>query len=143
MRFKDAVSRLFRRPQEEPAVAPRFVAHVSARLVLRLTFESAGGRADHLFGGTMNISETGVAVLVPSPAVGPHLIKVGDEFQATLDIYPLGVVTMRCQVARVEGPERAEGFDTVLGLKITEMGHRDRALYLEYIGTRGWEGVNE
>lgn len=143
MRIKDAVLRLFRRPSDEFRDAPRFVAHASARLVLRLSLESAGGSAQHLFGGTLNIGEMGVAVLVPSPAVGSHLITEGDELQAALDIHPLGVVMMRCQMARVRRLERPVGFNTMLDLKIAEMGHKDRALYLEYIGTQGREGVEK
>jgi hypothetical protein len=143
MKIKDVLRGLFRRLGEETRSAPRFVAHASARLVLRLTREDAKGSANHLFGGTLNISETGLAVLVPSSAVGSHLISEGDELQAALDIHPLGVVMMRCEVARVGRLERSVGFNTVLGLKITEMNHKDRALYLEYIGTRGWEGVEQ
>lgn len=88
----------------------------------------------------MNISETGPTVLTPSLAAGTHLITEGSELQVALDIYPQGVVTMRCLVVRIERLEQADGFN-MLGLRITQMNHADRALYLEYIGTHGWERV--
>lgn len=142
MKMKDMIRRFFRRSAHGAHVAPRFVAHVNTRLVLRLSLERPGGGNDqHLIGGTLNISETGLAVLTPTLAAGADLITEGSELRVTLDIYPQGVVTMRCVVVRIERLEQDDEFNNILGLRITQMSHADRALYLEYIGTRGWESV--
>ena len=141
MKTKDMIRRLFRRPADEPEVAPRLVAHINARLVLRLSVERDGGDNHQIVGGTLNISETGLAVVIPSLADGARLITEGSELQVTLDIYPQGVVRMQCTVVRIEPLEQADEFNKILGLKITQMSHADRALYLEYIGTLGWERV--
>jgi len=65
----------------------------------------------------------------------------GTELKILLDLHPLGTVEMDGLVARVEAMEEGERSGYLLGLKITEMSNDDRALYLEYIGTRGWERV--
>jgi hypothetical protein len=44
-------------------------------------------------------------------------------------------------VIRVERAGEAGRPGYILGVRITGMSGGDRALYLEYIGTRGWERV--
>jgi hypothetical protein len=61
--------------------------------------------------------------------------------KVALDLHPLGTVEMEGLVARVEAAGGEETPGHVLGVKITRMGDGDRALYLQYIGTEGWERV--
>jgi len=137
-------SLLRRTPAADEQAAPRFVVSTPAHLVVGIADARAmhsAGTGRKLIGGTHNISASGLAVLVPSLDTGSRAIMEGTELKILLDLHPLGTVEMDGLVARVEAMEEGERSGYLLGLKITEMSNDDRALYLEYIGTRGWERV--
>lgn len=133
---------LFRRPSPEPPIAPRVVVHIAAELLLYLAPDDPVDESHKLVAGTHNLSETGLAVLTSSLIIGNTLIPEGSPLRLALDLYPLGVVKMGVEVVRIERlAEEGQQFNNLLGLKITQMSHQDRARYLEYIGTAGWERV--
>lgn len=137
-RFLDSISSLLRRtPEAEERPAPRFVVSAPARLLLSLSRE---GGHDKLIAATTNISASGLAVLVPHLYIGTLPVSEGSRLRITLDLHPLGTVVMETVVARVEAAG-GEGPGHILGMRITAMSEDDRALYLQYIGTRGWENV--
>lgn len=127
-----------RTPEAEERPAPRLVVSVPARLLMSL---SRGDGSQRVVAATLNVSASGLAVLVPDLYVGNRPVVEGARLKTTLDLHPLGTVGMEGLVARVEpsGEEGQPGH--ILGVRITEMGESDRALYLHYIGTNGWESV--
>lgn len=134
-----------RRSPEPPQIALHFVVSIPARLLVSISPESAarrsGGPSQTLIGATQNISESVLAVLVPSVNLGNGPISEGGELFLTLELHPLGVVEMSCLVAGIEKVTKGEEESYLLGLKITRMSADGHALYLEYIGTYGWEKV--
>jgi hypothetical protein len=128
---------LRRTPEAGEQAAPRFVVSVPARLLLSLSHEGGIGK---LVAATTNISASGLAVLVPHLYIGTLPVSEGGRLRITLDLHPLGTVGMEAVVARVEAAG-GEGPGHILGVRITAMSEDDRALYLQYVGTRGWENV--
>jgi hypothetical protein len=133
-----------RAPAQSAEAAPRFVVALSARLLLSISHdeEAAGGSTSQkLIASTQNISASGVAVIVPSLYVGNRPVGEGGAVRITLDLHPLRTVELRGLVVRVEAISEGERPGHLLGVKITGMSNDDRALYLEYIGARGWERI--
>ena len=148
----DTVKRFLRTilsPRRAPAradeAAPRFVVALPARLLLSISHEedtTDGSARSKLIGSTENISASGAAVIVPSLYVGSRAISEGCAVRITLDLHPSGTVEMSGVVVRHEALEDSERpGHYLLGVRITKMSHSDRALYLEYIGAKGWERV--
>jgi hypothetical protein len=143
-RFLRTVLSLRRAPAPAAEPAPRFVVALPARLLLSITHDeeaASGTTPQKLIGSTHNISASGVAVILPSLDVGHRAVGEGGAVRVTLDLHPLRTVELRCLVLRVEAITEGEQPGHLLGLKIVGMSNDDRALYLEYIGTRGWERV--
>lgn len=142
-RFLRTILSSRRAPPRPIEAAPRFVVAVPARLLLSISHEeeTGGSTPRKLVGSTHNISASGVAVIVASLYVGNRPVTEGGAVRITLDLHPLGTVEVRGRVARVEAFSEGERPGHLLGVKITDMSNDDRALYLEYIGTRGWERV--
>lgn len=121
-----------------PAAAPRFAVALPARLLLSLAPEGApAGR--RVIGSTLNVSETGLALVLPSPEAGGPGVSAGDRLDVQLEVYPAGVVGMMCEVVWHRPNEGGEGAGLVVGARISGMGHGDRARFLEYLATHGWE----
>lgn len=124
-RILDSVKSLLRRPpvaEEQPA--PRFVVSVPARLLTSLSHAGGPGK---VVAATVNISASGLAILVPNLYVGTRPVGEGSELKITLDLHPLGTVEMKGLVVRVETAGEGERTGHVLGVRITRMGEGDRA----------------
>ena len=118
----------------ERRVAPRFAVGLDARLLLTIT----AGRGARLVGATLNVSEAGLAVVLPGS--GHRAAGEGSRLHIRLELFPDGVVEMEGVVVhREECDEGDPSRGSVVGVRITGMSHGDRARYLEYLGTRGWE----
>jgi hypothetical protein len=65
----------------------------------------------------------------------------GSGLRITLDLHPFGTVDMDGLVAHVEAAAGEHAPVHILGVRISHMSEDDRALYLQYIGTKGWESV--
>jgi hypothetical protein len=127
---------LFEREPDDRRSAARVVVAAPARLLAGLSLDG-----QKIVAATVNLSAAGLAVVVPSPHIGTRPISKDDRLRITLDLHPLGIVEMIGLVRRVEGAEEGVRYGHVLALKIVQIGHLERALYLEYLGTRGWESV--
>lgn len=122
----------------ETAAAPRFAVFLPVRLLLSIT--TGGAREGRrTVASTLNVSETGLALMLPMFEIGGRKLSVGTMLDVQLDIYPAGVVSMTCEVVwhRLYQTEAAKG--DIVGLRITDMNHTDRARFLEYLATHGWE----
>jgi len=118
--------------------APRFAVFLPARLLLSVTPSGAPvGRRS--IASTVNVSETGLAIALPAHGWGGRRVAAGDRLDVELDIYPSGVVAMTCEVVWHRPFEAESRAGHLAGVKITEMSHTDRARYLEYLATHGWE----
>ena len=113
-RILGSIKSLLRRaPEADEQPAPRFVVCVPARLLLSLSHDSSPGK---VIASTVNISASGLAVLVPHLYVGSHRLSEGDGLQLTLDLHPLGTVEMTGLVARVEATQEVESPECLLGV---------------------------
>jgi PilZ domain len=138
-RILDSIRSFMRRtPEAEEQPAPRFGVSVHARLLLSLSHADGPGK---VIASTLNISASGLAVLVPDRYVDTRPVTEGSGLRITLDLHPFGTVEMDGLVARVEAAAGEQAPVHILGVKITHMSEDDRALYLQYIGTKGWESV--
>jgi PilZ domain len=119
-------------------------AQVQARLLLSVSLapEAQERAADalrpaKLIGGTRNLSETGLAIVLPSIHIGSSLIIEEDcALRIVLDIYPAGLVemdTVAVHHRRLEEKEGAVGH--LVGVRITGMSDSDRARYLAYLAS--------
>jgi hypothetical protein len=81
-----------------------------------------------------------VGVLVPHLYIGNWPVSEGSGLRITLDLHPLGTVGVEAVVARVEAAGE-QGPGHILGVRITAMSEDDRALYLQNVGTKGWDSV--
>jgi hypothetical protein len=119
-------------------------AQIEARLLLSVSLTGVDvaaperpERPSKLIGSTRNLSENGLAIVLPSLRIGSGLITdEGHTLRIVLDIYPAGLVEMDATVAhhRPLG-EKEKTMGHLLGLSITGMSESDRARYLEYLGT--------
>lgn len=88
-----------------------------------------------LIGSTLNVSETGLAIVVPSLRIqDSHIDKEDCRLLVMLDIYPAGVVEMETEVVHWrEFKEKETDVRYLVGVRITKMSHDDRARYMEYL----------
>jgi hypothetical protein len=127
----------------------RQVPRCEARLQVSLRFEpsTAGENAQEevvvavganeraeITGETINLSETGLAVRVPSNQIGDRYLNVvGCMLRLTLEL-PAGTVQVRatpkwCQWSSSEGTARS----FIIGLRITEMSDEEWVLLVRYV----------
>jgi hypothetical protein len=121
----------------ELTTAPRFAAVLPARLLLNITPHGSPGR--RLIASTVNVSETGLAIALPSVELGGRRVSAGDRLDVELDIYPAGVIRMTCEVVWHNTFEAGPTTGYVVGTRIAGMSQDDRARFLEYLATHGWE----
>ena len=91
-------------------------------------------RLPTLNGHTLDISSTGLALVVPAIRIGEHYLA-GDErkLHVKLDL-PTGPVEMRVASVRYESLEESgEESGYVIGARITEMSDQHRASYNSYV----------
>lgn len=128
---------------DEPRRATRHEAQLDARLLF--TVSSADGEAGptaprilKLVGHTRNISETGLAFIVPSIRIGEQFAGViGSSMRITLYLLS-GHVEIHATPVRYEhlpasDPER--GY--LIGVRITEMADDEWVRMVEYVRTLG------
>ena len=121
--------------------APRRCAQHEARLQFSasLLSEKIGPRDDllppTLNGYTRDISETGLALIVPDVQIDEHRLTVSDRALRVMLEFPgapivLEATPVRCQSLALEGREK-EG--SLLCVRITQMSERDRASFTKYL----------
>src|ERR1043166_7350023 len=114
---------------------------VRARLSFTLSFSdprvntNGSRRLPTLDGHTLDVSTTGLALVVPAIRIGEHYLA-GDErlLHVKLEL-PNGPVEMKVATVRYESLEDESGY--LIGARIVEMSDSDRASFDKYLLSRG------
>lgn len=84
-----------------------------------------------LDGQTLDVSATGLALVVPAIRIGEHYLAGSDrKLHVKLEL-PTGPVEMKVASARYEGLEDDSGY--LIGAQILEMSDTDRASFEKYL----------
>ena len=118
----------------------RLKAQRQARLLFNISIigdESVESRTQliPLAGFTRDISETGLALIVPSLRSGDrYLVDEGCKLRVVLVDLPTGEVEIYATPVRyIQLPEPETGY--LIGVQITEMNENDRTRLLQYLKT--------
>lgn len=88
-------------------------------------------RLPSLDGHTLDVSATGLALVVPAIRIGEHYLAGEDrKLHVRLDL-PTGPVEMRVGTVRYESMEDEAGY--LIGARILEMSDSDRASFDKYV----------
>ena len=88
-------------------------------------------RLPTLVGHTLDVSSTGLALIVPAIRIGEHYLA-GDERKLHIKLeLPSGPVEMKVMTVRYESLEDDTGY--LIGARILEMGDADRASFGKYV----------
>ncbi len=129
--------------------APRYTTHLDAALILSVSVGAGAGgnRVDKEGGGlrlagyTRDISQTGLAIIVPAIHIGgQYLTSQNRMLEITLRL-PGGHIQLQATPVRYS-PLEEDAKDTgyVIGVRITSMPPRDRARYDAYLDKMKAEG---
>jgi hypothetical protein len=113
------------------------------RVRVRLTFtlsladprvgSNGARRLPSLDGHTLDISSTGLALVVPAIRIGEHYLAGNDrQLHVKLDL-PSGPVEMKVATVRYESLEDDTGY--LIGARILEMSDTDRVSFEKYVAT--------
>jgi hypothetical protein len=93
-------------------------------------------RLPKLDGHTLDISHTGLALIVPAIRIGEHYLAGADrKLHVKLDL-PSGPVEMKVATVRYESLEDSrEETGYLIGARILEMSDTDRATFEKYVAT--------
>ena len=113
---------------------------VRARLSFTLSLSdprvSSNGsrRLPRLNGHTLDVSLTGLALIVPAIRIGEHYLA-GDERKLHVKLeLPTGPVEMKLATVRYESlEENSEESGYLIGARIVDMSDQDRATYNSYV----------
>ena len=91
-------------------------------------------RIPTLNGHTLDVSSTGLALVVPAIRIGEHYLA-GDERKLHLKLeLPIGPVEMKVSTVRYESLEEgSEESGYLIGARIAEMSDQHRASYNSYV----------
>ena len=91
-------------------------------------------RLPRLNGHTLDVSSTGLALIVPAIRIGEHYLAGADrKLHVKLDL-PTGPVEMKVATVRYESLEESgEETGYLIGARIAEMSDQDRATYGSYV----------
>lgn len=110
---------------------------VSARLSFTLSLSdprvnsNGSRRLPKLDGHTLDVSMTGVALVVPAIRIGEHYLAGADrKLHVKLEL-PSGAVEMIVATVRYESLEDESGY--VIGARILEMSDADRVSFEKYV----------
>lgn len=135
-----------RRPSRTASTESRRAAQLDARLLFQLSphattdSNNTAAHARHgtlrLVGRTRNISETGIAFIVPTLRIGDDFARaIGSPLQITLYL-PSGHVEIRATPVRYEPLSTSSserGY--LIGVQITEMADDEWVRMVEYVRT--------
>ncbi|HET7114266.1 MAG TPA: PilZ domain-containing protein [Pyrinomonadaceae bacterium] len=116
----------------------------SKRVQTRLTFtlsisdprvnSNGSRRLPTLNGHTLDVSRTGLALIVPAIRIGEHYLAGADRKLHVKLALPTGPVEMKVATVRYESLEESrEETGYLIGARITEMSDHDRASYESYV----------
>ena len=87
-----------------------------------------------LDGHTLDISSTGIALIVPAIRIGEHYLTGEDRRLQLMIELPAGPVEMLAAPVRYEGLEEEQGESGyIIGVRIMEMNENDRGQFNEYL----------
>ena len=90
-------------------------------------------RLPTLDGHTLDISSTGLALIVPAIRIGEHYLAGADrKLHVKLDL-PTGPVEIKVVTVRYENLEDDSGY--LIGARILEISDADRAIFEKYMAT--------
>lgn len=90
-------------------------------------------RLPSLAGHTLDVSITGLALIVPAIRIGEHYLAGSDrKLHVKLEL-PSGPVEMKVVTVRYEDLEDASGY--LIGARILEISDADRASFEKYVAT--------
>ena len=100
----------------------------------RVTSNGGRRRLPTLNGHTLDVSSTGLALIVPAIRIGEHYLAGSDrQLHLKLDL-PNGPVEMKLATVRYESlDESQEETGYLIGARIIEMADEDRASYNAYV----------
>src|SRR5687767_6734539 len=124
----------------------RFIGNrrYSKRVQVRLTFtlslsdprvnSNGSRRLPRLDGHTLDVSRTGLALIVPAIRIGEHYLAGADrKLHVKLEL-PTGPVEMKVATVRYESLEDSrEETGYLIGARILEMSDTDRASFEKYV----------
>ena len=91
-------------------------------------------RLPTLDGHTLDVSTTGIALVVPAIRIGEHYLA-GNERRLHIRLeLPNGPVEMKVATVRYESLEDESGY--LIGARIIEMSDSDRASFEKYVSSR-------
>jgi len=91
-------------------------------------------RLPSLDGYTLDVSGTGLALIVPAIRIGEHYLA-GDDRKLHIKLeLPAGPVEMRVGTVRYESLEDGSGY--LIGARILEMNTSDRASFDKYVASK-------
>jgi len=114
----------------------RVRARLNFTLSLSDTRVSTNGsrRLPALEGHTLDVSTTGLALVVPAIRIGEHYLA-GNERRLHIRLeLPNGAVEMQVASVRYESLDDESGY--IIGARIIEMSDSDRASFEEYVSSR-------
>ena len=118
----------------------RHSKRVRTRLSFRLSLSDpragANGarRLPALDGHTLDVSSTGLALIVPAIRIGEHYLA-GDDRKLYVKLeLPSGPVEMKVVTVRYENLEDGSGY--LIGARILEMSDADRGSFENYVANR-------
>jgi len=90
-------------------------------------------RLPTLDGHTLDISSTGLALIVPAIRIGEHYLAGADRKLFIKLQLPSGPVELKVSTVRYESLEESEETGYLIGARISEMSDEDRATYNTYV----------
>jgi hypothetical protein len=95
-------------------------------------------RLPSLNGQTLDVSSTGLALIVPAIRIGEHYLA-GSERRLYIKLeLPSGPVELKVVAVRYESLEDESGY--LIGARIVEMSNPDRASFEKYVISHGSHG---
>ena len=92
-------------------------------------------RLPTLDGHTLDVSATGLALVVPAIRIGEHYLAGSDrKLYIKLEL-PNGPVELKATAVRYESLDDDSGY--LIGARILEMRDSDRATFEKYVSSRG------
>lgn len=121
--------------------APRYQTHLDVGLALSVSLPGAKASAQRseelkLAGYTRDISESGLAIIVPAIRIGGQYITDGNRTLHIMLKLPNGIVKLHGTPARYS-PLEEDATDTgyLIGIQIERMSDDDRTLFKAYLET--------
>ena len=137
MTLKNSIAKTLRQSIANRRRAARRRAQRKARLMISVSLTAGGETTMPLEGYTRDISEDGLAVIVPSLRVGDKYLDSDDcTVRVVLIEVPSGSVEIQAVPVRYQPLEQTSAeTGHLLGLRITAMSEADRLRYDRYLST--------